>query len=161
MASPLPFCLVSLSAPANNAGDKRYQTKKSADCGTQEGQTGKDDRHQGEAIGQESQSPADGRKQGIDGAQAIMTEAASVIIAGGMENMSNVPYALPRARWGYRMDLSGMGEIYDLMVLDGLFENFYGYHLGITAENIAEKYKISRQEQDEFQQRVQAELTLL
>ena len=57
------------------------------------------------------------------GAQAIMTGAASVIIAGGMENMSNVPYALPRARWGYRMDLSGQGEIQDLMVLDGLFES--------------------------------------
>jgi acetyl-CoA C-acetyltransferase len=84
------------------------------------------------------------------GAQAIMTEAASVIIAGGMENMSNVPYALPRARWGYRMDLSGQGEVNDLMVLDGLFESLYGYHMGITAENIAEKYGITRREQDEL-----------
>jgi acetyl-CoA C-acetyltransferase len=84
------------------------------------------------------------------GAQAIVTGAASVVIAGGMENMSNVPYALPRARWGYRMDLSGQGEIHDLMVLDGLFETLYGYHMGLTAENIAEKYEITRQEQDEL-----------
>jgi acetyl-CoA C-acetyltransferase len=84
------------------------------------------------------------------GAQAIMTNAAKVIIAGGMESMSNVPYALPRARWGYKMNLSGQGEILDLMVLDGLFESFYGYHMGITAENIAEKYKITRKEQDEL-----------
>ena len=84
------------------------------------------------------------------GAQAIMTGSANVIIAGGMENMSNVPYALPRARWGYRMDISGRGEIQDLMILDGLFESLYGYHMGITAENIAEKYRITRREQDEL-----------
>jgi len=84
------------------------------------------------------------------GAQAIMTKEANVIIAGGMENMSNTPYALPRARWGYKMDLSGQGEIHDLMVLDGLIESLYGYHMGITAENLAEKYKITRQEQDEL-----------
>jgi acetyl-CoA C-acetyltransferase len=84
------------------------------------------------------------------GAQAIMTEAANVIIAGGMESMSNAPYALPRARWGYKMDLNGEGEICDLMILDGLFESFYGYHMGITAENIAEKYGITRREQDEL-----------
>src|SRR3989337_879122 len=83
------------------------------------------------------------------GAQAIVTGAANVVIAGGMESMSNAPYALPRARWGYRMDLSGQGEVHDLMVLDGLFESFYGYHMGVTAENIAEKYGITRQEQDE------------
>jgi acetyl-CoA C-acetyltransferase len=83
-------------------------------------------------------------------AQAIMTNAADVIIAGGMESMSNAPYALPRARWGYIMDLKGYGEILDLMVMDGLFECFYGYHMGITAENIAEKYSISRREQDEL-----------
>ena len=84
------------------------------------------------------------------GAQAIMTKAANVIIAGGMENMSNTPYALPRARWGYKMDLTGQGEIQDLMVLDGLLESLYGYHMGITAENLAEKYRITRQEQDEL-----------
>ena len=84
------------------------------------------------------------------GAQAIMTGAADSIIAGGMESMSNALYALPRARWGYKMDVSGKGEIQDLMVWDGLFESFYGYHMGITAENIAEKYGITRQEQDEI-----------
>ena len=80
--------------------------------------------------------------------QAIMTNSANVIIAGGMESMSNTPYALPRARWGYVMDLNGIGDIQDLMILDGLFESFYGYHMGITAENIADKYSISREEQD-------------
>jgi acetyl-CoA C-acetyltransferase len=84
------------------------------------------------------------------GAQAIVTGAANVVVAGGMESMSNAPYALPRARWGYKMDLSGQGEVCDLMVLDGLFETFYGYHMGVTAENIAEKYGITRQEQDEL-----------
>jgi acetyl-CoA C-acetyltransferase len=84
------------------------------------------------------------------GAQAIATDNAQVILAGGMESMSNAPYALPRARWGYRMDTSGHGELDDLMVLDGLFESLYGYHMGITAENIAERYGITRREQDEF-----------
>jgi acetyl-CoA C-acetyltransferase len=84
------------------------------------------------------------------GAQAIVTGAANVIIAGGMESMSNAPYALPRARWGYKMDVNGAGEVCDLMVIDGLFETFYGYHMGVTAENIAEKYGITRQEQDEL-----------
>ena len=84
------------------------------------------------------------------GAQAIVTGAANIIVAGGMESMSNAPYALPRARWGYKMDVSGAGEVCDLMVLDGLFETFYGYHMGVTAENIAEKYGITRQEQDEL-----------
>jgi acetyl-CoA C-acetyltransferase len=79
-----------------------------------------------------------------------MTGNANVVIAGGMESMSNVPYGLARARWGYKMDLSGKGDIQDLMVLDGLFEIFYGYHMGITAENIAEKYEITRKEQDEL-----------
>lgn len=84
------------------------------------------------------------------GAQAIMTDSANVVIAGGMESMSNAPYVLPKARWGYVMDLNGYGQIVDLMVLDGLWEIFYGYHMGITAENIAKKYSISRQEQDEL-----------
>jgi acetyl-CoA C-acetyltransferase len=84
------------------------------------------------------------------GAQAIVTGAANVVIAGGMESMSSAPYALPRARWGYKMDVTGAGEVCDLMVLDGLFETFYGYHMGITAENIAEKYGITRREQDEL-----------
>jgi acetyl-CoA C-acetyltransferase len=64
-----------------------------------------------------------------------------------MENMSLIPYALPAARWGARMNNT---DLVDLMVFDGLFEIFYGYHMGITAENIAEKYGISREEQDEL-----------
>jgi acetyl-CoA C-acetyltransferase len=84
------------------------------------------------------------------GASAIMTGSADVILAGGQENMSQVPMALPKARWGHRMELTGVGDIYDLMVFDGLYEIFYGYHMGMTAENIATMYGISRQEQDEL-----------
>jgi acetyl-CoA C-acetyltransferase len=79
--------------------------------------------------------------------QAIRSGDADSVLAGGMENMSLVPYALPANRWGQRM---GNGEIVDLMVHDGLFEKFYGYHMGITAENIACRYGISRREQDEM-----------
>lgn len=80
-------------------------------------------------------------------AQAIGSGEAEVILAGGMENMSLIPYALSAARWGARMNNS---ELVDLMVFDGLYEIFYGYHMGITAENIAERYGISRREQDEI-----------
>jgi acetyl-CoA C-acetyltransferase len=93
---------------------------------------------------------ASGLKAIALGAQSIMLGDADVVVAGGMENMSSVPYALLRARWGYRMDISGFGEAADLMVMDGLFETFYGYHMGMTAENIAEKYGITRLEQDEL-----------
>lgn len=82
------------------------------------------------------------------GASAIMTGQADVILAGGQESMSTVPMALPKARWGHRMELTGVGDIYDLMVFDGLYEIFYGYHMGLTAENIAALYDISREEQD-------------
>ncbi|MCX6009114.1 MAG: acetyl-CoA C-acetyltransferase [Chloroflexi bacterium] len=106
---------------------------------------------------------ASGLKAITLGAQAIMLGQAEVIVAGGMENMSCTPYALPRARWGYRMDVNGKGEAMDLMVYDGLWEIFYGYHMGLTAENIAETYKISRQEQDELgllsHQRARAAIT--
>ncbi len=84
------------------------------------------------------------------GATAIMSGQAEVIVAGGQENMSMVPLALPKARWGHRMEVTGIGDVYDLMVFDGRYEIFYGYHLGITAEAIAAKYDISRQEQDEL-----------
>jgi acetyl-CoA C-acetyltransferase len=84
------------------------------------------------------------------GAASIMTGQADVVLAGGMENMSLAPMALPKARWGHRMELTGVGDIYDLMVFDGLYEIFYGYHMGLTAENIASLYDISRQEQDEL-----------
>lgn len=83
-------------------------------------------------------------------AASIMSGQADVILAGGQENMSMVPLALPKARWGHRMELTGVGDIYDLMVFDGLYEIFYGYHMGVTAENIASMYDISRQEQDEL-----------
>jgi len=83
-------------------------------------------------------------------AQSIMCGDADVVMAGGMESMSNTPLALPKARWGHRMELTGVGEVTDLMVFDGLYEIFYGYHMGITAENIAEKYGITRKEQDEL-----------
>lgn len=82
------------------------------------------------------------------GAQSIMTGQAEIVLAGGQENMSMVPLALPKARWGYRMELTGMGEVCDLMVYDGLYEIFYGYHMGVTAENIARTYAISREDQD-------------
>ncbi|MBC2713799.1 MAG: acetyl-CoA C-acetyltransferase [Desulfobacteraceae bacterium] len=93
---------------------------------------------------------ASGLKAIALGASSIMCEEADVIIAGGQECMSMAPMALPKARWGHRMEVTGKGELYDLMVFDGLYEIFYGYHMGVTAENIAEKYKISRQEQDEL-----------
>jgi len=92
---------------------------------------------------------ASGLKAITLGAEAIMLDEAEVVIAGGMENMSSTPYILPKARWGYRMDANARGELLDLMVYDGLWEIFYGYHMGNTAEKIAEKYGISRQEQDE------------
>jgi acetyl-CoA C-acetyltransferase len=84
------------------------------------------------------------------GAQAIQLGQAEIVVAGGMENMSQAPYGLPKARWGYRMDVTGAGVTTDLMVYDGLWEIFYGYHMGLTAENIAEKYEISREEQDQL-----------
>jgi len=93
---------------------------------------------------------ASGLKAVTLSAQAIATGDADVVVAGGMECMSLAPYALPKARWGYRMDLTGVGEMRDLMVYDGLWEIFYGYHMGLTAENIAKAYNISRQEQDEL-----------
>jgi acetyl-CoA C-acetyltransferase len=91
---------------------------------------------------------ASGLKAITLGAQAIELGEANVVVAGGMENMSQAPYSLPKARWGYRMDITGAGEAMDLMVHDGLWEIFYGYHMGVTAENIAERYDISREEQD-------------
>jgi acetyl-CoA C-acetyltransferase len=90
---------------------------------------------------------ASGMKALALAALAIGTGEKDAILAGGMENMSMVPYALPAARWGARMNNT---DLVDLMVFDGLWEIFYGYHMGITAENIAEKYGISRTEQDEL-----------
>ena len=90
---------------------------------------------------------ASGMKAAAFAAQAIKAGDAEVIIAGGMENMSAVPYYFPKARWGARMFNA---ELVDGMVHDGLWEIFYNYHMGITSENIAEKYGITREEQDGF-----------
>lgn len=86
-------------------------------------------------------------------AQSIVAQNAEVVIAGGMENMTRAPYLLDsRARWGYRM---GNQQVIDTMVHDGLTCATNHYHMGITAENIAQKYQISRQEQDELALRSQ------
>lgn len=80
---------------------------------------------------------------------AAMIEAgeADVMVVGGMENMSAAPYAMPQARFGYRMN---DGKLVDVMIKDGLWDAFNDYHMGITAENVAEKYGITREMQDEF-----------
>jgi acetyl-CoA C-acetyltransferase len=80
-------------------------------------------------------------------AQAIQTGSSDIVVAGGMESMTNAPYLLPNARKGYRL---GNGQIVDSMVHDGLWEIYNDYHMGNTGENVAEKYGITRQEQDEF-----------
>ena len=84
---------------------------------------------------------ASGMKAIAMAAQAIKAGDADIIVAGGMENMSNVPYALADARWGYRMNMP-YGKVTDLLVHDGLWEIFNGYHMGNTAEAIAAKYGI-------------------
>jgi acetyl-CoA C-acetyltransferase len=80
-------------------------------------------------------------------AQQIISGECDIVVAGGTENMSAAPYLLRNARRGYRM---GHGEIIDSMIYDSLTDVFNNYHMGITAENVAEKYKISREEQDAF-----------
>ncbi|WP_035294007.1 acetyl-CoA C-acetyltransferase [Clostridium sp. KNHs214] len=80
-------------------------------------------------------------------AQMIKAGDADVIVAGGMENMSAAPYILPNNRWGQRM---GDGKVVDTMIKDGLWDAFNDYHMGITAENIAEKWNFTREEQDAF-----------
>jgi acetyl-CoA C-acetyltransferase len=80
-------------------------------------------------------------------AQAIQTGNSSIVVAGGMESMTNAPYLLPQARKGYRL---GNGQVIDSMVHDGLWDIYNDYHMGVTGENVAEKYGITREEQDEF-----------
>jgi len=80
-------------------------------------------------------------------AQAIQTGNSSIVVAGGMESMTNAPYLLPQARKGYRL---GNGQVIDSMVWDGLWDIYNDYHMGITGENVAEKYGITREEQDQF-----------
>lgn len=94
-------------------------------------------------------------------AQAIATGNAEVVVAGGMESMTNAPYLLPRARSGYRM---GDGAVVDAMIHDGLWDAYMGFHMGVGAERIAAKYGIGREEQDAFaaqSQRRAAEATLV
>src|SRR5882762_8025623 len=80
-------------------------------------------------------------------AQAVQTGNSSIVVAGGMESMTNAPYLLPQARKGYRL---GNGKVIDSMVHDGLWDIYNDYRMGITGENVAEKYGITREEQDEF-----------
>ncbi|MCL6610026.1 MAG: acetyl-CoA C-acetyltransferase [Peptococcaceae bacterium] len=88
-----------------------------------------------------------GLKAVATAAQQIWAGDAEIVVAGGMENMSMAPYLIDRARWGYRM---GDGKIIDAMIRDGLWCAFTDVHMGITAENIAEKYGITREDQDRF-----------
>ena len=90
-------------------------------------------------------------------AQIIKAGDADVVLAGGTENMSKAPYLLQKARYGYRM---GDDSLVDSMIRDGLWDAYNDYHMGITAENVAERWNISREEQDQFaftsQQRAEA-----
>jgi len=80
-------------------------------------------------------------------AQAVMTGESAVVVAGGMESMSNCPYLLPNARTGYRL---GHAQLLDSMILDGLWDPYENFHMGMTAELVAEKYNIGREAQDRF-----------
>lgn len=88
-----------------------------------------------------------GLKSVILATQAIKAGDNELMVVGGMESMTNAPYALEKARSGYRM---GDGVLVDTMIRDGLTDAFHNYHMGITAENVAAKYGISREEQDAF-----------
>ena len=88
-----------------------------------------------------------GMKSVIEGARAILAGDADVIVAGGTENMSAAPYALPAERWGARM---GDKKVVDTMIKDGLWEAYNNYHMGTTAENIADVWGITREEMDAF-----------
>jgi acetyl-CoA C-acetyltransferase len=81
------------------------------------------------------------------GAQAVQLGESEVVVAGGMESMSNCPYLLPQARTGYRL---GDGKLVDSMIHDGLWDKFEDFHMGMTGELVAEKYGITREEQDRF-----------
>src|SRR6202171_5928951 len=80
-------------------------------------------------------------------AQAVQLGESQIVIAGGMESMSNCPYLLPQARSGYRL---GDGKIIDSMIHDGLWDAYEDFHMGMTGELVAEKYGIGREEQDRF-----------
>ena len=80
-------------------------------------------------------------------AQAIQTGNSELVVAGGMESMTNAPYLLPQARKGYRL---GNGQILDAVVNDGLWDVYNNYHMGITGENVHDKYGVTREQQDEY-----------
>src|SRR5882724_301904 len=80
-------------------------------------------------------------------AQAIETGNSSIVVAGGMESLTNAPYLLPNARKGYRL---GNGQLIDSMINDGLWDIYNNYHMGMTGENVAEKHSITREQQDEY-----------
>src|SRR6202042_2067419 len=80
-------------------------------------------------------------------AQGVTLGESEIVVAGGMESMSNCPYLLKGARSGYRL---GNQELLDSMIVDGLWDVYENFHMGMTGELVAEKYKISRQEQDQF-----------
>ena len=84
--------------------------------------------------------------------QAVICGDADIVVAGGAENMSQAPYILPNQRWGFRM---GNATVVDTMLRDGLTDGFEDYHMGITAENVAEQYGITREDQDSFALRSQ------
>ena len=88
-----------------------------------------------------------GMKSVIEGARAILTGDANIVVAGGTENMSAAPYAIPAARWGARM---GDNKMVDTMIKDGLWDAYNNYHMGTTAENICDIWGITREELDEF-----------
>lgn len=93
---------------------------------------------------------ASGVQSIANAAQAIKAGDAGVVLAGGIENMNLAPFIMPKARYGYRMALEAKDTVLDGMVYDGLWDIFNNYHMGMTAENLAEKYNISREEQDKF-----------
>ena len=90
---------------------------------------------------------ASGLKSVLMAAHAIQAGDGDIVLAGGMESMSQAPFYIPGARWGYRMN---DGALIDGMIYDGLYDIFNRYHMGITAENVAEKFGVSRQDQDAF-----------
>ncbi len=85
----------------------------------------------------------------VSAAQEIALGDADVVLAGGIENMDRAPFLMPKARYGYRMGMP-KADIYDHMVYDGLWDIFNDYHMGVTAENVAEEYGITREESDAY-----------
>lgn len=93
-----------------------------------------------------------GLKSVVLAGQAVASGEADMIIAGGMESMTNAPYVTKAVRWGQRL---GNSELIDTVLNDALWDSFYDCHMGITAENVAEKYHVTREEQDQFAARSQ------